>query len=1509
MAPRKRKVVVAPANSPEKVKYSTAVIQTVLSAQQSETTHAKLVKQLKQLYSTVQHDSFMKSFVQVIKRQMEHEETNPYANNVLKFCAKFVADPEYSEQAVTHPIMASIFDWLLSTISSAQLVRFRICQLVNLILNALGSDAALDDTVCDKILRYMLERIRDVSQHVRVQAVLALQRLQDPNSPEDPVVRAYVYHLDKDPSPKVRQTIISALGRNYRLIPYVLERLWDVDERVRRHTYMQMSSYPVRHYKVEQRLKFLEQGLTDHSDGVRKVMRNVMIPQWIESYQRDYVGFVEALKLDADDKEMERFRKTSKLVLMEIFKKNGVKHMAQLLNFGEESKTVPLSELTIERAICWQAMLEHLQQSDSDEQEDYMIELSKFCEYIKALVENPTALAFMKANANVTASAIGSNQVAAVAASSPSQPETMDKLQQLYLQYILQILLEIVLMYDFGDEFGRDSLKQVLSHMLCQETLFEMNVRLIMETFEKIITDVESRLTFFVELVSSVLEPSRQDVSISSRQLIDTYLEKHPELTTLKIQISALRVKILELKEQESALSAQRDYAGAQRMNDELNMCNEKYANLVKPLIQEMSLTCASGSSIGDDTTNTTLLFRDSMLKPRRVTQATVEKCLQICFYLVNSPSVRVLTPPVCDLYRTFISRHVQSGQLSTRNWALRTSTAFSMLYDGLSKETFQLLYQQFLNTASSRLWKTAIECVFELLDKYGFEYFDLESEDAINTSKDDSRTQKSSRQLFSRQNSSYHDDLMQSSSCNGNEFYKMSVHFMDTCNDSVICSAIIEGFCRLILRGKCTSADIMSKLLLRFFNPTTEPEMQQMLGIFFQRLIAKRRQELMQKALLSTLFMVLEAPNESPLAEVRPETVIKFVVDSTQPVFCSPGVNPHNTIAVTFLRVMRDNITLKDLLKLLSKELLGLDIKDDPVLRNDLASTADEILKEPLLDPKTVKNLNTFRELMLGKIRETLTFSSSRAPVAADGEEGEEEEAAEAEPEAEGNDDDGKEEGPGDGEETEQEENEDEERSEERPLINKSILQEDSDTDLLASPMKQPGGGSLASPARDRTPRAAPGTPDSGVKSLRRSLLTNSANAAAATTTTATADSGNFKVPDASALRKIQAASARVREALSQSRSATASKGTDSEEDFEIPATNDGARRQPSSSSSSSDSEFEIPETQSPGDDAGAVDATPSPQPASARAAMRRKVSTTRSGARMASRKTSTPAARSVSTSSSSSSSSDCEAVDVSPNVTVSRINRNARPINKVAAKTLLERKKLAEAPMTMPRATRTAARREMANSKVMTRKSLSELNASAPGTGRSSATPTTPTSERRTGSKSRSKTTNEVNSPAKHNGTTAPRPSRRSNKAPDESETTVQSRTSLSPVRAVSTRRWVASTSASTGQQSDSPSGSKRTRGQRSVTTSTQQQSDSTTKTPTASRKVVSGGGTESSGGGTSTSSPIRTKRAAIVLTPLSAVIRRTRVSNGAANSGSPSVGTSPRRPNRKATRKEVG
>uniref|UniRef100_A0A182QAY6 Nuclear condensin complex subunit 3 C-terminal domain-containing protein n=1 Tax=Anopheles farauti TaxID=69004 RepID=A0A182QAY6_9DIPT len=1431
MPPRRRKVVVAPASSPEKVKYSTAVIQTLLNAQQNETTHAKLVKQLKQLYATVPHDSFMKSFVQVIKRQMEHDDANQYANNVLKFCAKFVADPEYSEQAATHPIMSSIFDWLLSTISSAQSIRFRICQLVNMILNALGSDAALDDAICDKILRYMLERMRDTSQHVRVQAVLALQRLQDPNSSEDPVVRAYIYHLDKDPSPKVRQAVITSLGRNYRLIPYVLERLWDVDERVRRHAYMQMSSYPVRQYKVAQRLKFLEQGLTDHSEAVQKVMCNVMIPQWIESYQRDYVAFVEALKLDADEKDMDRFCKTSKMVLMVIFKKNGVKEMAQLLKFSEENKTVPLAELTIERAICWQAMLEYLQQADSDELEDYMGELSQFCDYIKTLVENPAALVALLASTSPSASN-NSTVVPSTSSTFASQPgETMDKLQQLYFQYILQILLEIVLMYDFNDEFGREHLKTVLARLLRNETLFEVNVRLIMETFERLITDVEQRLNFFVELVNSVLEPPCHDVTNTSRQLIDRYLEQHPEQTLLKMQITTLRMKILELEEQNELA------------NEELNVCNETYANLVKPLVLEMTQNGGGGN---DSDAVSMSLLRDTVLRTRRVTQATIEKCLQICFYLVNSPSVATLRLQVCELYRSFISRHVQSVHLSTRNWALRASTAFSMLYDGLSKETFQLLYDQLLNTASTRLWKTAIECAFELLDRYGLEFFDLENEDAVG--KDDSRTQnKSARPLFNRHSNSYDEESSRSQSvCNGNEFYKMTVYFMDTCEDGTICSAIIEGFCRLILRGKCTSPDIMTKLLLRYFNPTTDPEVQQLLGIFFQRLIKRRRQEIMQKALLNTLFQVLEAPNESPLAEVRPETVIKFVVDSTQPVFCSAGINPHNAIAVSFLRVMRDNITVKELLKLLSKELLALDIKDDPGLRTDLANTASEIMKEPCLDPKAVKNLTTFRDLMLGKIREELTFSSSRAPTAASARPEEEAEdgatpaTGAGTPTAELDDDELPDDG--DGETTELDENDEEERSAERPEINKSILQEDSDTDLLASPMKSTGEASgFQSPVRAAIGQSTT-TPDTtGVKSLRRTALFVAPNASEPRREGGSFD-GTFKVPDASALRKLQAA-----------KNAAVANAKD-REDFEIPATNDedepGTSSDDEHVSASTDSEEER--------EVRGKQTTPRTS-AVGRKTTTYSASRSTASARLSQKKAPPPARRGSPSPSSSSSSSDGEAVDGSPNVTTSRINRAVRPINKVAAKSLYEQK-LAQTTSTLPRATRHASRLDLINSKVMTRKSLSELTAAPPA-----ATESKQKQPRTPGKTTATKTTTTT--------TTATTPTRKANASvvasPDVGGRTTRRAKKVSesepstkpPTPTTATRRE----SRPTVPTPDAAS--KRTRAQRTNASQT------ATTTATTTRTSVPGESKESSGA----SSPIRLKRAAVVLTPLSPGLRR--------------------------------
>lgn len=269
----------------------------------------------------MEHDRFMDYFLKGIRIWMKYDESNIYANIGLEFLAKFLSSLRFDDpDAITHPILKTTFEYFLKTISANNTVRFRICQFVNLLLSSMSTEANIDDEIFEEILKYMTERMKDLSPTVRVQAVYALQRLQIPENPNDAVVRIYQYHLNHDPSALVRQAILKSIGRSTCTVPIILERLWDVDERVRRRTYLQMSSHPVKTYKVAQRLMLLEQGLNDHSESVKKIVGGVLLPQWLQSYGRQYLTLISALKLDANQEEIQRFVKISKQALHILFK-------------------------------------------------------------------------------------------------------------------------------------------------------------------------------------------------------------------------------------------------------------------------------------------------------------------------------------------------------------------------------------------------------------------------------------------------------------------------------------------------------------------------------------------------------------------------------------------------------------------------------------------------------------------------------------------------------------------------------------------------------------------------------------------------------------------------------------------------------------------------------------------------------------------------------------------------------------------------------------------------------------------------------------------------------------------------------------------------------------------------------------------------------------------------------------------------------------------------------------
>jgi condensin complex subunit 3 len=185
---------------------------------------------------------------------------------------------------------------------------------------AFSLKAEIDENIIDKIVDRMLYFMKDVSPNVRAQAVLGLQRLQDPDTPEDAVTKAYIYHMESDPAPKVRQSTITAIAKKLSNMQCIIERLHDVDEKVRRHTYLQMASFSVKSYKIADRIAILSTGLNDRSELVRKAVVNILLNNWIGVYDYDYAELIRATKLDSTEKELVKFRKLADQTLNEVFK-------------------------------------------------------------------------------------------------------------------------------------------------------------------------------------------------------------------------------------------------------------------------------------------------------------------------------------------------------------------------------------------------------------------------------------------------------------------------------------------------------------------------------------------------------------------------------------------------------------------------------------------------------------------------------------------------------------------------------------------------------------------------------------------------------------------------------------------------------------------------------------------------------------------------------------------------------------------------------------------------------------------------------------------------------------------------------------------------------------------------------------------------------------------------------------------------------------------------------------
>lgn len=158
----------------------------------------------------------------------------------------------------------------------------------------------------------------------------------------------------------------------------------------------------------------------------------------------------------------------------------------------------------------------------------------------------------------------------------------------------------------------------------------------------------------------------------------------------------------------------------------------------------------------------------------------------------------------------------MESTQCAIRNWALKCGTSFGFLYEPLAQDIFVQLTKQFSTTKSVEIWVTASEALFSLISKYGLKYFDMDERHKRRSSL------KSSRQLFRGNNTDYFSQDEEEEESKVSNVLAMMSHILETCSEKAVTNAILKGYCLMCTHGTDAYPGIISKLMLKYFDPNT---------------------------------------------------------------------------------------------------------------------------------------------------------------------------------------------------------------------------------------------------------------------------------------------------------------------------------------------------------------------------------------------------------------------------------------------------------------------------------------------------------------------------------------------------------------------------------------------------------------------------------------------------------------------------------------------------------------
>lgn len=165
----------------------------------------------------------------------------------------------------------------------------------------------------------MSERIKDIRWEVRLQAVEALVRLQEPSDLECPAIRAYLQSI-YDPHPQVRKEVVLKMAPTLMTAARIVERIRDVNEAVRHAAFLKCAQMGPKLIRIIDRRAILLQGFVEEVEKVKNIFEKHFLPKWLHFYNGNFIEFIKSINLDADENDMQQTAYLSEKIMQVLFR-------------------------------------------------------------------------------------------------------------------------------------------------------------------------------------------------------------------------------------------------------------------------------------------------------------------------------------------------------------------------------------------------------------------------------------------------------------------------------------------------------------------------------------------------------------------------------------------------------------------------------------------------------------------------------------------------------------------------------------------------------------------------------------------------------------------------------------------------------------------------------------------------------------------------------------------------------------------------------------------------------------------------------------------------------------------------------------------------------------------------------------------------------------------------------------------------------------------------------------